>query len=101
MPSFPTATRVAAVTILLAIAGCVPGGSGTATPAATPEVAAPLPPIPSVTGPVALRVQYPSANAVVGARDSTFIFGTLGTGEATLTIDGAPVEVKPNGAFLA
>lgn len=73
---------------------CVPG-----TPPSSPSPA--LPPIPLVSGPIALRVQYPSANALIGARDSTFIFGTLGTGEATLTVNGVPVDVKPNGAWLA
>jgi N-acetylmuramoyl-L-alanine amidase len=34
-------------------------------------------------------------------RDSTFIFGSVGTGEAQLRINGAPVEVAANGAFLA
>ena len=85
--------------LLVAVAGCP-----RSTPAPVPapeEPAPPLPPVPRVTGPIALRVQYPSANAVVGARDSTFIFGTVGTGEATLTINGAPVTVLPNGAWLA
>jgi N-acetylmuramoyl-L-alanine amidase len=34
--------------------------------------------------------------------DSTFIFGSVGNGRATLTINGAPVQrLAPNGAFLA
>ena len=60
-----------------------------------------LPEVDSVVGPLRLRVQYPSPNAVVDAGDSTFVFGTTGTGDATLTIDGAPVRVAPNGAWLA
>ena len=91
--------RLSLAALALATSACL-GGARPPDPVAAP-VPAPLPPIPPVTGPVALRVQYPSVNAVVGARDSTFIFGTVGTGDATLTIDGAPVEVKPNGAFLA
>lgn len=72
------------------------------SPAALVEAAAgDLPPIDSVVGPLRLRVQYPSAGAVVDARDSSFIFGTTATGDATLTIDGAPVRVAPNGAWLA
>ena len=82
---------------LLAVA-CTPATP--ATPPA-PEEAPALPPVPRVTGPIALRVQYPSANAMIGARDSTFLFGTVGTGEATLTVNGAPVPVLPNGAWLA
>jgi N-acetylmuramoyl-L-alanine amidase len=46
-------------------------------------------------------VQYPGAGALVAARDSSFIFGSLGTGRATLSIDGAPVRVFPNGSWLA
>jgi N-acetylmuramoyl-L-alanine amidase len=72
----------------------------TAAPVAA-EPAPPLPPIPSVRGPLRLRVVYPGANALVASRDSNCIFGSVGTGAATLTIDGAPVEVKPNGSFLA
>ncbi|HYC33176.1 MAG TPA: N-acetylmuramoyl-L-alanine amidase [Gemmatimonadales bacterium] len=60
-----------------------------------------LPPVPVVRGPLALRVMYPAAGAVVNARDSTFLFGSVGTGEAKLTIDGTPVPVHPNGAWLA
>jgi N-acetylmuramoyl-L-alanine amidase len=37
----------------------------------------------------------------VDARDSSFLYGTVGTGDATLTIDGAPVRVWPNGAWIA
>lgn len=59
------------------------------------------PAIPRAEGPLAIRVQYPSPNAVIGARDSTFLLGTVNHGGATLTINGAPVAVRPNGAFLA
>jgi N-acetylmuramoyl-L-alanine amidase len=88
-------SRRALPTFLVALAACTPPA------ATTPSPAPALPPIPSVTGPIALRVQYPSANALVAARESTFIFGTVGTGDATLSIDDAPVEVKPNGAWIA
>jgi len=60
-----------------------------------------LPPVPLVDGPLAVRVVYPPANAVVQARDSNFIFGTVGSGKATLVINGIPVPVLPNGSFLA
>lgn len=64
-------------------------------------VAAPLPPIPSVDGPLRLDVAYPPENAAIAARDSNFIFGSTGSGRAGLTINGAPVDVKPNGGWLA
>ena len=60
-----------------------------------------LPEVDSLLGPLRLRVQYPAPDAVVEVGDSTFVFGTTGTGDATLTIDGAPVRVAPNGAWLA
>ncbi|HEX2778555.1 MAG TPA: N-acetylmuramoyl-L-alanine amidase, partial [Gemmatimonadaceae bacterium] len=50
---------------------------------------------------LAPRVVYPTANALIQSRDSNFIFGSVGNGNASLTINGAPVHVWPNGAFLA
>ena len=44
---------------------------------------------------------YPAPSARIEARDSTFLYGSVGTGDATLTIDGAPVRVWPNGAWIA
>jgi N-acetylmuramoyl-L-alanine amidase len=63
--------------------------------------APPLPPIPLVEGPIALKTAYPQANQTIPVRDSNFIFGTVGNGHATLTINGASVPVAPNGTFLA
>lgn len=60
-----------------------------------------LPPIPLRRGPLALGVQYPPAGARIAVRDSNFLFGTVGTGEARLEVDGRAVPVAPNGAFLA
>ncbi len=44
---------------------------------------------------------YPSPNQLLTVRDSNFIFGSIGSGAARLTIDGFQVPVFPNGAFLA
>ncbi len=60
-----------------------------------------LPPVPLVRGPISLRVVYPQPTDLVEAGDSTFLFGSVGTGEATLTVNGLPVPVWPNGAWLA
>ena len=60
-----------------------------------------LPPVPLVAGPLAPRVVYPTTNAIIQSRDSNFIFGSVGNGHATLTINGQPVHVWPNGAYLA
>ena len=66
-----------------------------------PAAASRLPPVPAVRGPLALTVVYPPADAVVDARDSSFLFGSTGAGDAALTINGFPVRVWPNGAWLA
>lgn len=63
--------------------------------------AAVLPPIPRQQGPLAITVAYPARGAKITAGDSTFLFGTVGDGRATLTVAGQPVPVAPNGAWLA
>ena len=60
-----------------------------------------LPPVPPVSGPISLYVEYPDSLQRITARDSNFVFGRIGTGDATLIIDGEFVDVEPNGAFLA
>ncbi|MES2177012.1 MAG: N-acetylmuramoyl-L-alanine amidase [Gemmatimonadota bacterium] len=104
---------------LLVAAGACSGGGGVAAPAPAPspapapppvsgavasrphEAAPPLPAIPLVDGPLAIRVVYPSPNQTITSRDSNFIFGSVGSGRASLTINGVPVPVYPNGAFTA
>lgn len=44
---------------------------------------------------------YPPAQALLAVRDSNFLLGSVGNGDATLTINGAAVRVAPNGAFVA
>jgi len=72
-------------------------------PTTTPATAArpALPPVPAVDGPLAIRIVYPRPDQVVTSRDSNFIFGSIGSGRATLRINGQAVRVYPNGAFLA
>ncbi|HEY0997514.1 MAG TPA: N-acetylmuramoyl-L-alanine amidase [Gemmatimonadaceae bacterium] len=68
------------------------------------RVAPALPAIPLVDSALAIRVVYPPQDYRLAARtpsDSNFIFGSVGSGRATLTINGASVPVAPNGAFLA
>jgi len=57
--------------------------------------------VPRVVGRLDLRVVYPPDGATIAARDSTFLFGGLGTGDAQLTINGIDVPVLPNGSWLA
>jgi N-acetylmuramoyl-L-alanine amidase len=60
-----------------------------------------LPPVPLLRGaPLAVMVRYPGGNQLISARDSNFVLGSVGSGDATLTINGVSVPVAPNGAFL-
>jgi N-acetylmuramoyl-L-alanine amidase len=56
---------------------------------------------PVVADPIGLRVVYPSATDVVRVRDSSFLFGSVADARARLNINGHPVRVWPNGAWLA
>ena len=67
----------------------------------TPSAATALPAVPPVRGPLQIRVVYPPHDAVVRAKDSSFLLGSVGSGDATLTINNEPVKVWPNGAWLA
>ena len=87
LPRFARAVLALPVAAIVACAGATPvPGTG---PAPGPSGGTTsLPPIPQVDGPLAIRVVYPSANAVVTSRDSNFIFGSIGSGRATLTLNG-------------
>src|SRR5947209_5420141 len=54
-----------------------------------------------VEGPLAVHVVYPPENAPMASRDSNYMLGSVGNGRATLTINGHPATVYPNGAFMA
>lgn len=91
-----SAVLLAAVT---ALSGSPLAAVGQLVPSPHP---APLPPIEAVDGPLALRVVYPPPDAPpLPEADSTFLFGSTGSGRASLTINGVPVDVAPDGAFLA
>ena len=53
-----------------------------------------------MTGPLAIKVVYPSANQAIASKDSNFIFGSVGNGDAGLTINGVLTPVWPNGSFM-
>ena len=89
----------AVVVATVASSACAPAPKPATAPGTSAAPA--LPPIPLVDGPLAIRVVYPPAGATIQARDSNFIFGTVGSGKATLTINGTPVPVVPNGSFIA
>jgi N-acetylmuramoyl-L-alanine amidase len=100
--------------LALGIAAVLVGCAGRGRPAApapaprspTPPVDGPtpttsLPPVPLAQGPLALHVTFPPPDYTITSRDSNFIFGTLGSGRATLSINGRPAQVWPNGTYLA
>jgi len=103
---FAGALAAAGFSVMLAACGTprpatAPAPAAIAAPAGPAGVKPVLPPIPHVTGPIAVSVVYPRPGALITSRDSNFILGSVGTGDATLTINGTPVPVRPNGAFLA
>ncbi|HET7229194.1 MAG TPA: N-acetylmuramoyl-L-alanine amidase [Longimicrobium sp.] len=77
-----------------------PSPSGPPAPVAYVPLTAGLPPIPTVDAPLAIRIVAPEAGQTRPRRDSTFIYGTVGTGGAALLVNGAQVPVAPNGAFI-
>ncbi len=96
------ASRLAA---LLAFSALLSACTSTPAPVTAPAGRAsssppPLPPVPQVDGPLAIKVVYPTANQQLTSRDSNFIFGSIGSGKAVLTVNGVPARVYPNGAFL-
>src|SRR5450759_3334347 len=95
--------------LALPLAAAVACGIGAPAPApapipisvaARPSGAPPLPDVPLVDGPLVVKVQYPSPNQQITSRDSNFIFGSIGSGRATLTVNGVPARVYNNGAFM-
>jgi N-acetylmuramoyl-L-alanine amidase len=119
--------RVVIAAVAAAIAGCsAPKKITTEKPAPQPAappsaqsavqpapIPAPLPSaVPSAAGlplvpetppdaPLHLSVAYPVPGQLIQKVDSNFIFGSVGNGHASLAIDGFPVPLAKNGAFLA
>ncbi len=96
--SAPPAHPAVALTAVL-LTACASAPTGGTVPSGVMKSS--LPPVPTVTGPISLHVEYPDSMQNITASDSNFVFGTIGTGDATLIIDGEFVDVEPNGAFLA
>lgn len=107
MPIHSRTTLVLPLVAGLACGGTTPAPSAAPTPApspapatARPAAAPTLPDIPLVDGPLAVRIQYPSPNQQLTSRDSNFIFGSIGSGRASLAVNGVPARVYNNGAFM-
>jgi N-acetylmuramoyl-L-alanine amidase len=66
-----------------------------------PQVNPALPVVPHVSGPLAIKVVYPPAGQLIQSKDSNFVFGSVGNGDASLTINGVLTPVWPNGSFMA
>lgn len=78
---------------------------------------APLTPPPVATAPLRISVAYPkeaqrvtagdtlfiytSPTERIQSRDSAFVFGSVGQGDARLTVNGTPVPVYATGAWIA
>ena len=101
--------RVFSCCIALASASCAPArrpapaptpAPAPLIPAAIPAPNPKLPPVPEVRGPLQITVTYPKPEQLLTVRDSNFIFGSVGTGDAALRINGVAVPVWPNGAFM-
>ena len=103
-------SAVLVVLVLNACASAATSATGTPAPASpsagrrSPGAAVAvsgLPAVPAVRGaPIDVKVRYPADNQLLTTRDSNFILGSLGSGDAALTINGVSVPVAPNGAFL-
>jgi N-acetylmuramoyl-L-alanine amidase len=78
------------VTVVM-MAGCAPRSAPVAGP----------PPVQERNGSLEIDVVYPPNGSLITARDSNFVFGSVGNGKARLTINGLPVAVHANGAFIA
>ena len=105
LPRDPRAVLALPLALALACGGTMPAPVSAPAPrpvpvAARPIVAPPLPDVPLVDGPLAVKVQYPSPDQQITSRDSNFIFGSIGSGRATLTVNGVPARVYNNGAFM-
>src|SRR6185295_15166680 len=108
MPHIPVARGTRLLLAGLAAGACARGAPVPAAPspvAPAPNESLPaspeLPAMPQVRGPLALHVAYPPPDAVLRFRDSSFLFGTAGSGDARVTVDGQAARVWPNGAWLA
>jgi N-acetylmuramoyl-L-alanine amidase len=109
-------TRAAGLAGMLALGACTGGRQAPApipaptgrpadaapfmTPGVDPVIRNDLPPVPARTGTLRVSIAYPGENAAIAA-DSNFVFGTVGRGDATLSINGTSVPVEANGAWLA
>ncbi len=79
-----------------------PGSPASSVAAGRPSAPAGLPPVPAIERATLVPlVQYPSENQLITSRDSNFVLGSVGSGDAKLSINGVDVSLASNGAFIA
>lgn len=88
--------------VALFLSGCstAPKTTTVVHPIRIPSRKFSLPEPPPRHDPLKIDVVYPEQGAKRPNVDSNFIFGSVGTGAAELTINGVSVPVAKNGAFL-
>src|SRR5216683_1779346 len=81
--------------LLSVVTGCAVPRAGTAPPPPRPPVA--------TRESLRINVVYPAATDILQSHDSAFVFGSVrgGSGPLRLTLEGRPVPVRGNGAWLA
>src|SRR5712692_161448 len=81
--------------LLSVVTGCAVPRAGTAPPPPRPPVA--------TRESLRINVVYPAATDILQSHDSAFVFGSVrgGSGPLRLTLEGRPVPVRENGAWLA
>lgn len=87
------------IALVLLLAGCT-APVPIARPVPAPEAPPGLPAVPLADGPLEIRIVHPATGTPRPPTDSVFIYGSVGTGRAELAINGARVDVAPNGAFI-
>ena len=87
--------RSVGVVLLSVVTGCAVPRAGTAPPPPPAPVAA--------RESLHISVVYPAATDILQSHDSAFVFGAVrgASGPVRLTLDGHPVPVRANGAWIA
>jgi N-acetylmuramoyl-L-alanine amidase len=104
---FPRLSRGAAGLLLVVLASARQSPKVPASPSAVSsgftdsQVRELVPLSAQAADPIALRVVYPAPEDLVRVRDSSFLLGSVASGDVRVTINGSRVRVWPNGAWLA
>ena len=115
----PRLSSAAAAALTVCVWGAACALSGSAYEPQPSESLAPPPTPPIESGPLSVRVVYPPTARAAAARpgelltdvsqepyqiqsrDSAFIFGSVGRGDAQLTVNGQPIPVYATGGWIA